>query len=96
MHNIFKIYIFSFYLFYNIFTCYGQFNLEWYNAYDGNEHKGAEPTKMQIDNSNNIYVFGLLRKFSPNDITPYLDLGLVKYNPAGDTLWTREFGRQGP
>ncbi|MCC6963522.1 MAG: hypothetical protein IT585_09750, partial [candidate division Zixibacteria bacterium] len=45
---------------------------------------GADSRGMAIDGMGNIYVIGYIFWSSTNN-----DIVLVKYNPAGDTLWTR-------
>lgn len=61
-------------------------NKVWVKTYNGPGFDTDEPRAIAGDVSGNIYVAGR----SKNLLNDY-DLLIVKYNPAGDTLWTRNY-----
>ncbi|KXK47307.1 MAG: PKD repeat protein [Chlorobi bacterium OLB5] len=60
---------------------------EWVARYESPTGSSAIPNKMTLDKIGNCYVFGEILDMN-NDVI------LIKYNSAGDTIWTRKY--QGP
>jgi uncharacterized delta-60 repeat protein len=61
-------------------------NKLWTKTFNGPDTDTDEPSAIAADGSGNIYVAGR-SKNANNDY----DLFLIKYNAAGDTLWTRNY-----
>lgn len=61
-------------------------NKTWVRTYNGIGFDTDEPKAIEGDGSGNIYVAGR----SKNTLNNY-DLLVIKYNAAGDTIWTRNY-----
>lgn len=58
---------------------------QWHSVYNSPYSDNSSPSSIVIDISGNIYVTGTLW----TDAVTEDDYLIIKYNPAGDTLWTR-------
>ncbi|HCN38065.1 MAG TPA: hypothetical protein DIS94_10190 [Bacteroidetes bacterium] len=61
-------------------------NFQWRSRYSGPGPGSSYPRDMVLDTIGNIYITG----FS-GGIGTFLDITTAKYNPQGDTVWTRRF-----
>lgn len=61
-------------------------NFQWRSRYSGPGPGSSYPRDMVLDTIGNIYITG----FS-GGIGTFLDITTIKYNPQGDTVWTRRF-----
>lgn len=59
----------------------------WNSRYNGTGNRDDEAKAIAIDNSSNVYVTGY--SFGTSTRRDYLT---IKYNPVGETLWTRRYG----
>lgn len=57
---------------------------EWVQRYNGTANSFDLAAKMLIDNDNNILVYG-----SCNETGSLLDFLIIKYNPAGEIIWSK-------
>jgi len=64
---------------------HAQFTQEWARIYPSAPSEFAEAVDVQVDAAGNIFTLGLVAN----------DMLLIKYNPAGDTLWTRRVANSG-
>lgn len=64
---------------------FAQFIQEWARIYPSAPNEFAEAVDVQMDADGNVYTLGLVAN----------DMLLIKYNPAGDTLWTRRVVNSG-
>lgn len=63
---------------------------QWIRKFNSSDSSNDIPNSIINDNSGNIIVAGTsLRRFTGNDIT------IIKYNPAGDVIWTSEYNFNG-
>ena len=65
----------------------GSGNLVWSRVYNGLDNDYDSAAAIVVDNSGNSYVTGYSMQNSMED---YLT---IKYNPSGDTIWTRRYTR---
>ncbi|MDD5530391.1 MAG: SBBP repeat-containing protein [bacterium] len=61
-------------------------NTEWVRRYTGPGNRSDIPAGIKVDGAGNVYVTG-----ESHDASDWLDYATVKYNSAGDTVWTRRF-----
>jgi hypothetical protein len=65
----------------------------WIRRYNGPDDSFEEAYDVEVDNSGNVYVTG---RSSQNTSYPYnFDYATVKYDSAGDELWTRRYNGPG-
>ena len=67
-------------------VCSAQASESWIKRYNGSLNLGDSPAKIKVDRSNNIVICGTTNSQTNRDIV------VIKYNPAGDTLWVRTYG----